>query len=74
MALHPNSPNDPHAVLDAAIRWFPADEALRASRFEKLLPPLVPTLRKEVKAWRDGDGAADVSRSLLRWWFGVQHR
>ena len=75
MALHPNFPNDPHAVLDPALRWFPADEALRASSFEKLLPPLVPTLRKEVKAWRDGgyDGAAETSRSLLRWWFGAPH-
>ena len=43
--------------------------------FEKLLPPLVPTLRKEVKAWRDRgyDGATETSRSLLRWWFTEQH-
>ncbi len=38
MALHPDSPTDPHPILDPAIRWFPADEALRASSFEKLLP------------------------------------
>ena len=24
MALHPNFPDDPHAILDPAIRWFPA--------------------------------------------------
>ena len=53
MALHPNFPSDPHAILDPAIRWFPADEALRTTSFEKLLPPFVPTLRKEVQAWRD---------------------
>jgi hypothetical protein len=45
MALHPNLPDDPHAIFDPAIRWFPADETLRSTSFEKLLPPLVPTLR-----------------------------
>ena len=39
------------------------------------MPPLVPTLRKEVKAWRDRGyhGAAQTSKSLLRWWFVEQH-
>ncbi|HEV3386747.1 MAG TPA: DEAD/DEAH box helicase family protein [Gemmata sp.] len=75
MALHPGFPDDPHAILDPAIRWFPADEALRASSFEKLLPPLVPTLRKEAKAWRDNryENATETSKSLLRWWFIEQH-
>ena len=75
MALHPDFPSDPHAILDPAIRWFPADEALRASSFEKLLPPLVPALRKVVKAWRDRgyEGAAETSRSLLNWWFEEPH-
>ena len=50
MALHPNFPTDPHAILDPAIRWFPADEALRENRADQLMPPLVPMLRKEVKA------------------------
>lgn len=75
MALHPDFPDDPHAILDPAIRWFPADEALRTTSFEKLLPPLVPTLRKEVQAWRESgyDGATETSKSLLRWWFIEQH-
>ncbi|MDZ4684124.1 MAG: DEAD/DEAH box helicase family protein [Planctomycetaceae bacterium] len=75
MAIHPSFPNDPHAILEPSLRWFPADEALRTTSFEKLLPPLVTTLRKEVQAWRNGgyDGAAGTSRSLLRWWFGHQH-
>ena len=75
MALHPNFPHDPHAILHPDIRWFPADESLRTTSFEKLLPPLVPTLRKEVKAWRDSGyaGATETSRSLLRWWFAGQH-
>jgi type III restriction enzyme len=46
MALHPNFPESPYAILDPAIRWFPADEALRESSAEKLRPPLVPELRK----------------------------
>lgn len=49
MALHKDFPDSPHAILDPEVRWFPADEALRASSFEKLLPPLVPELRKQVK-------------------------
>ena len=28
MALHPNFPDDPHAILDPAIRWFPAADAI----------------------------------------------
>ena len=40
MALHPDFPDSPHAVLEPDVRWFPADEALRESSYEKLLPPL----------------------------------
>jgi len=75
MALHKDFPSDPHAVLDPAIRWFPADEALRETSMDKLMPPLVPELRKQVKAWR-GNGyakATDTSRSLLNWWFDTPH-
>lgn len=75
MALHPNFPDDPHAVLDPAVRWFPADEALRDAGADKLMPPLVPELRKLVKAWRDDNyaGATETSRSLLTWWFKTEH-
>lgn len=75
MALHPDFPNSPHAILDPGIRWFPADEALRESSMEKLMPPLVPVLRRKVKEFRDGGyvGAADTSRSLLNWWFKRPH-
>ncbi len=44
MARHNNFPDSPHAVLDPCIRWFPADEALRESSMEKLMPPLVAEL------------------------------
>ena len=75
MALHPNFPESPYAILDPAVRWFPADEALRESSSEKLMPPLVPELRKKVKEWRDSGyvGATDTSRSLLSWWFNTRH-
>ncbi|MDP1558004.1 MAG: DEAD/DEAH box helicase family protein [Nitrosomonas sp.] len=75
MALHPDFPDSPHAILDPAIRWFPADEALRETSMDKLMPPLVATLRKKVKEFRDGGyvGATDTSKSLLNWWFKEPH-
>src|SRR6266850_3354791 len=75
MALHPNFPESPYTILDPAIRWFPADEALRESTADKLMPPLVPILRKKVKEWRDAGyiNAAPTSKSLLNWWFNTPH-
>lgn len=75
MALHPNFPESPYAILDPIVRWFPADEALRETSMDKLIPPLVSELRKKVKEWRDSGykGATDTSKSLLNWWFNTQH-
>jgi len=75
MALHPNFPESPYAILDPAIRWFPADEALRESSSEKLMPPLVAQLRRRVREFRDSGyvGATDTSKSLLNWWFNRRH-
>ena len=75
MALHSDFPDSPHAILDPSIRWFPADEALRATSMDKLMPPLVASLRQKVKEFRDGGyvGAADTSRALLKWWFQTPH-
>jgi type III restriction enzyme len=75
MALHKNFPKSPHEVLDPKIRWFPADEALREKGYEKLLPPLVHTLRQEIKKWRDDnyEGVSKTSRALLEWWFQTEH-
>ena len=75
MALHPNFPASPHVVLDPEVRWFPADEALRESSYDKLMPPLVHQLRKLVKDWRDTGykGASDTSCALLNWWFNTRH-
>lgn len=55
MALPPHFPDDPHAIVDLALRWFPADEAMRETTMDKLVPPLVPDLRELLKTWRDKD-------------------
>jgi type III restriction enzyme len=75
MAIDPDFPTSPYEVLNPNKRWFPADEALREHGYEKLLPPLVANLRKEVKKWRDNhyQGAHETSRALLRWWFETEH-
>ena len=52
MALHPEFPTSPYAPLIPDQRWFPADETLRETAYEKLLPPLVAKIREEVYAWR----------------------
>lgn len=75
MALHPDFPDSPHEIPDPTIRWFPADEALRDTGMEKLMPPLVAALRVKVKEFRDSGyvGASDTSKSLLNWWFNTPH-
>lgn len=75
MAMHSDFPESPYAILDPAVRWFPADEALRETGMDKLMPPLVFHLRRKVKEWRDSGyiGAVDTSKSLLNWWFNTPH-
>ena len=75
MALHPEFPESPHAILDPTMRWFPADETLRDNKMEELMPPLVAQLRRKVKEFRDSSyvGARDTSKSLLNWWFKKPH-
>ncbi len=75
MSLHPQFPNSPYAPLLPEHRWFPADEALRESAYEKLLPPLVAKVRQEVFAWRGKGyaGASQTSVALLRHWFEASH-
>ena len=75
MAIHPDFPSSPYDILHPEIRWFPADEALRDSSYEKLLPPLVNSLRKEIHSWREQGytGASGTSISLLNWWFKTEH-
>lgn len=75
MALHPDFPHSPHAILAPDLRWFPADEVLRDTTMDKLMPPLVADLRRKVKEFRDSGyvEASDTSRSLLNWWFKESH-
>ncbi len=75
MALHPEFPKSPYAELLPEYRWFPAAEELRATAYEKLLPPLVAGIRTEVADWRRSGyaGASPTSRTLLRWWFETEH-
>jgi len=75
MALHPGFPTSPHAIMDPALRWFPADETMRETSMDKLMPPLVAQLRIQVQAWRTQRyaGATATSRSLLQHWFGAPH-
>lgn len=75
MALHPNFPASPYEVLSPDVRWFPAPEEMRATAYEKLLPPLVAKIREEVQAWRSKGyaGASKTSKALLDWWFETDH-
>jgi type III restriction enzyme len=75
MAIHKDFPSSPFEILDPKVRWFPADESLRTSSYEKLLPPLVHKLREQVFEWRKTgyDGATDTSKALLQWWFSITH-
>ena len=61
--------------MDPALRWFPADETMRETSMDKLMPPLVAQLRIQVQAWRTQRyaGATATSRSLLQHWFGAPH-
>jgi len=49
MALHKDFPESPYAILDPAIRWFTADEALRESSMDKPMTLLVPQLTRSAK-------------------------
>ena len=75
MAIHPSFPTSPYEILNPEHRWFPADEDLRESSYDKLVPPLVNNIRREVKEWRDKqyEGGSNTSKALLNWWFKRQH-
>ncbi|MBL1173356.1 MAG: DEAD/DEAH box helicase family protein, partial [Chloroflexi bacterium] len=68
---HPSFPTSPYEILNPEHRWFPADEDLRDSSYDKLVPPLVNKIRREVSAWRESgyEGGSKTSKALLNWWF-----
>jgi type III restriction enzyme len=75
MAVHPHFPTSPFAPLIPDQRWFPADEAMRDTAYDKLLSPLVAKIRQEVFSWREKgyEGASPTTVSLLRHWFDTHH-
>ncbi|MCD4812483.1 hypothetical protein K8S19_02130 [bacterium] len=38
MTIHPDFPHSSYKILDPDLRWFPADEALRETSYDKLIP------------------------------------
>jgi type III restriction enzyme len=75
MALHPDFPASPYEIPRPDQRWFPADEALRTTAYDRLLPPLVARIREEVSAWRAAGypDVAPTSKALLEHWFCTAH-
>ena len=75
MALHPDFPESPHAIIDPSVRWLPDQTLLFDLGYEMLLPPLVRKIREQVKTWRDDNynGATETSKTLLNWWFNTPH-
>ncbi len=71
MAIHKNFPSNPYEILNPEERWFPADEILREKGYQKLLPPLVDKIRREVQSFRKNGykGASKTSIALLKYWF-----
>ena len=74
MALSPDFPTSPYAILDPKLRWYPGAEADQAE-IGKLIPPLVQKIREGVHAWRAAGypGISQTSYSLLRHWFLEDH-
>ena len=75
MALHPDFPESPHAIIDPKVRWIPDQSLLFDMEYGMLLPPLVQKIREHVKTWRDNNysGASETSKALLNWWFKTEH-
>ncbi len=75
MALHPDFPESPYAVIEPSVRWLPDPSLLFNMDYGMLLPPLVQKIREQVKTWRDNNysGASKTSIALLNWWFKTSH-
>lgn len=76
MAIHPDFPTDPYAVIPPEVRWHPGEEQLTdPDAAARLLPPLVAAIRLEVHRWRESGyaGASATSQALLNHWFGHTH-
>ena len=76
MALPPDFPTDPHAILDPDQRWYPGEGESGGKALDRLLPPLVNRIRRGVKDWRDAGyaGAGPTTVALLQYWFETEHQ
>jgi type III restriction enzyme len=74
MALSPDFPTSPYAILDPKLRWYPGAETDEAE-IGKLIPPLVQKIREGVHTWRLAGypGISKTSYSLLSHWFLEDH-
>lgn len=65
----------PFDILHPDQRWRPSPEQQAGKNYDELIPPLVDKVRREVAKWRDAGypRCSDTSRSLLNFWFGVEH-
>jgi len=75
MGLDKNFPRHPHAIISPDVRWYPGSDTIGEKGREKLLPPLVNKIRKEVYDWREAGypNISEVSQSLLTYWFKTDH-
>jgi type III restriction enzyme len=75
MGLNKEFPKSPFEIISPDLRWFPGDDELGEKGREKLLPPLVNKIRKEVNIWRKEGypNITDSSMSLLNYWFNREH-
>ena len=75
MALPPDFPESPYAIIDPSVRWLPDQSLLFDLDYGMLLPPLVQKIREGVKTWRDDNysSASATSKALLHWWFNTPH-
>ena len=75
MGLNKEFPKNPYQTIEPDVRWFPGNDALGEKGREKLLPPLVNKIRKEVNEWRKNDypNISEATKSLLTYWFKTEH-
>ena len=75
IGLDKDFPRQPHQIIEPAVRWCSGVGALGGVGGDKLLPPLVDKIRKEVYKWRcqGYPNISDVTKSLLTYWFKTEH-
>ncbi len=69
--------SNPFKILLPSERLAPTRRQMDAfeNAYEKVLPPLVYKIRLAVQKWREDDykGASETSKSLLKFWFDIEH-